>query len=107
MTTEPGQSGGTHRARHDPIRLSPRSPRADDVVRRTPEARRSARFAGRSRVGDAHMIEQAYDRDSVRQYVEAVRGALGSDQLREAKAAAAQAIPGGGDPQAMRNAPLA
>src|SRR3984885_6993363 len=106
MTTEPGQSGRSHRARHHPIRLSPRSPRADDVVRRTPEARRSARFAGRSRVGDAHMIEQAYDRDSVRQYVEAVRGALGSDQLRQATTAAAPAIPGGGDPQAKVSAAL-
>src|SRR3984957_12124981 len=106
MTTEPGQSGGTHRARHDPIRLSPRSPRADDVVRRTLEARRSARIPGHSRVGDAHMIEQAYDRDSVRQYVEAVRGALGSDQLRQATTAAAQAIPGEGDPQAKVSAAL-
>ena len=52
------------------------------------------------------MIEQAYDRDSVRQYVEAVRGALGSDQLREATAAAAQAIPGEGDPQAKVSAAL-
>ena len=52
------------------------------------------------------MIEQAYDRDSVRQYVEAVRGALGSDQLREATTAAAQAIPGEGDPQAKVSAAL-
>ncbi|MGI8449249.1 MAG: hypothetical protein ACR2MP_19130 [Streptosporangiaceae bacterium] len=52
------------------------------------------------------MIEQAYDRDSVRQYVEAVRGALGADQLREATTAAAQAIPGDGDPQAKVSAAL-
>src|SRR5258708_4763741 len=43
------------------------------------------------------MIGQAFDRDSVRQYVEAVRGLLGSDQLREATARAAQQIPGEGD----------
>ncbi|HEX9354840.1 MAG TPA: hypothetical protein VF933_13620, partial [Streptosporangiaceae bacterium] len=52
------------------------------------------------------MIEQAYDRDSVRQYVEAVRGVLGSDQLREATAAAAQPIPGAGDPPAKVSAAL-
>ena len=52
------------------------------------------------------MIEQAYDRESVRRYVEAVRGALGSDQLREATTAAAQAIPGAGDPQAKVSAAL-
>jgi len=52
------------------------------------------------------MIKQAYDRDSVRQYVEAVRGALGSDQLRAATAAAAQVIPGEGDPQAKLSAAL-
>src|ERR1700688_766865 len=52
------------------------------------------------------MIEQAYDRDSVGRYVEAVRGALGSDQLREATTAAAQAIPGEGDPQAKVSAAL-
>ncbi len=52
------------------------------------------------------MIEQAYDRDSVHQYVEAVRGVLGSDQLRGATAAAAQVIPGGGDPPAKVSAAL-
>ena len=56
--------------------------------------------------GDDHMIEQAYDRDSVRQYVEAVRGVLGSDQLREATAAAAQPLPGPGDPPAKVSAAL-
>ena len=52
------------------------------------------------------MIEQAYDRDSVRQYVAAVRGVVGSHQLREATAAAAQVIPGTGDPQAKVRAVL-
>ena len=52
------------------------------------------------------MIEQAYDRDSVHQYVEAVRRVLGSDQLREATAAAAQPLPGPGDPQAKVSAAL-
>lgn len=52
------------------------------------------------------MIKQAYDRDSVRRYVEAVRGVLGSDQLRAATAAAAQALPGDGDPQAKVSAAL-
>ena len=52
------------------------------------------------------MIKQAYDRDSVGQYVEAVRGALGSAQLQDATAAAAQVIPGDGDPQAKVSAAL-
>jgi hypothetical protein len=52
------------------------------------------------------MIEQAYDRDSVRRYVAAVRGVVGSDQLGEATAAAAQVIPGEGDPQAKVRAVL-
>jgi hypothetical protein len=52
------------------------------------------------------MIEQAYDRDSVRRYVAAVRGVVGSHQLREATAAAAQVIPGAGDPQAKVRAVL-
>ena len=52
------------------------------------------------------MIEQAYDRNSVRQYVEAVRGVLGSGQLREATAAAAQPIGGAGDAQAKVSAAL-
>src|ERR1039458_3586900 len=52
------------------------------------------------------MIKQAYDRDSVRQYVEAVRGVLGADQLQDATAAAAQVIPGAGDPQAKVSAAL-
>ena len=51
-------------------------------------------------------IEQAYDRDSVRRYVAAVRGVVGSDQLGEATAAAAQVIPGEGDPQAKVRAVL-
>ena len=52
------------------------------------------------------MIEQAFDRDSVRQYVEAVRGLLGSSQLREATARAAQQIPGEGDAAAKVSAAL-
>src|SRR6266852_5093797 len=52
------------------------------------------------------MIEQAHDRDSVGRYVEAIRGVLGSDQLREATAAAAQPIRGEGDPQAKVSAAL-
>ena len=52
------------------------------------------------------MIEQAYDRYSVGRYVEAVRGALGSDQLREATAAAAQPLPGPGDAPAKVSAAL-
>ena len=52
------------------------------------------------------MIEQAYDRDSVRQYVAAVRGVVGTDPLRAATAAAAQVIPGAGDPQAKVSAAL-
>jgi Calcineurin-like phosphoesterase len=52
------------------------------------------------------MIEQAYDRYSVGRYVEAVRGVLGSDQLREATAAAAQPLPGPGDAPAKVSAAL-
>ena len=52
------------------------------------------------------MIEQAYDRDSVRRYVAAVRGVVGTDPLRAATAAAAQVIPGAGDPQAKVRAVL-
>ncbi len=90
--------------------LSPRSRPADDVLTRIPEAQRQRKPLHASRVahrwGDADVIEQAFDRDSVRQYVEAVRGVLGSDQLRAATAAAAQVIPGDGDPQAKVSAAL-
>src|SRR5258708_38612600 len=53
------------------------------------------------------MIEQAFDRDSVSRYVEAVRQVLGSDQLSEATRSAAQQIPGEGQPAAKGNAALA
>src|SRR5258708_9100561 len=52
------------------------------------------------------MIEQAFDRDSVSRYVEAVRQVLGSDQLSEATRSAAQQIPGEGQPAAKVNAAL-
>ncbi len=52
------------------------------------------------------MIEQAFDRDSVSRYVEAVRQVLGSDQLSEATRNAAQQIPGEGHPAAKVNAAL-
>lgn len=52
------------------------------------------------------MIEQAFDRDSVRQYVEAVRGVLGSDQLREATAHAAEQISGESGAEAKISAAL-
>jgi hypothetical protein len=52
------------------------------------------------------VIEQAFDRDSVSRYVEAVRQVLGSDRLSEATRNAAQQIPGEGDPAAKVNAAL-
>jgi hypothetical protein len=52
------------------------------------------------------VIEQAFDRDSVGQYVEAVRRALASGQLNQAASEAAQQISGEGDPVAKVNAAL-
>jgi len=52
------------------------------------------------------MIEQAFDRDSVGRYVEAVRQLLGSDGLSDATARAAQQIPGEGGAVAKINAAL-
>ena len=43
------------------------------------------------------MIRQAYDRGSVGQYVEAIRGQLSSPALSEPVARAAAALPGEGD----------
>ena len=52
------------------------------------------------------VLEQAFDLDSVGQYVAAVRGLLGSGQLRDATARAAQQIPGPGDAAAKVSAAL-
>jgi hypothetical protein len=52
------------------------------------------------------MIRQAYDRDSVGQYVEAVRRQLSSAALRDPVARAAAALPGEGDPVAKVSAAL-
>ncbi len=52
------------------------------------------------------MIEQAFDRDSVGHYVEAIRQVLGSGRLSEATRDAAQQVPGEGDPAAKINAAL-
>jgi len=52
------------------------------------------------------VIEQAFDRDSVGQYVAAIRGLLGSGPLRDATARAAQQIPGQGDAAAKVSAAL-
>jgi hypothetical protein len=52
------------------------------------------------------VIQQAYDRDSVGRYVEAVRQVLNSDRLSQASQNAAQQIPGEGDPAAKISAAL-
>jgi hypothetical protein len=52
------------------------------------------------------MIEQAFDRDSVGRYVEAIRPLLGSDALQAPVAQAAQQIPGDGDARTKVNAAL-
>lgn len=44
------------------------------------------------------MLKQSFDRGSVREYVEAVRGVLGSDRLRDLAGHAAARMPGGGAP---------
>jgi hypothetical protein len=52
------------------------------------------------------MIEQAYDRDSVGRYVEAIRQVLGSDALDESVARAAQQVSGEDDARSKISAAL-
>jgi hypothetical protein len=52
------------------------------------------------------MIRDAFDRDSVGRYVEAIRPLLGSDALADSVARAAEQVSGEGDARTKINAAL-